>query len=128
MSEVGKLLEATKPFRDEIAKLHASVEHWKRQAGATDAAFLKEEKALEAAELQVGVLRDILNDVRGLLYQHGNDPDVLVRILRRIEDGPENHKTNEPCKELTDEERRAAKEAQDRKFRPPDWMRSGRHG
>ncbi len=47
-------------------------------------------------ELQVGVLRDILNDVRGLLYQHGKEPDVLVRILRRIEDGPEKHKTNDP--------------------------------
>ena len=86
MSEIGKLLEATKPFRDEIAKLHASVEHWKKQAGATDAAFLTEEKALEAAELQVGALEKrihglacALEDAKGAIIDvdQGEEKDIM---------------------------------------------------
>ncbi len=44
--------------------------------------------------LQLGRLRDMLNDVRGLVYSNIS-ADLAAKILRRIEDGPEKYRTND---------------------------------
>ena len=130
MSEIKKLFEATKPFRDEISKLHAKVERLKADNATLSLNSDGIWEKLKAAELQVGELKKV---VGWMLNTHGvyswtKAPKYGAKCSCTGCCEARKHLTNDTRKDPTDDERRAAKEAQDKKFRPPDWTRSGRHG
>ena len=190
MSETGKLLEATKPFREEINKLRAEIERLTAKLKDTveDRATISLQKdgtwdLLKAANLQIDAWRPVIeaakvvcqkerwpylnvgplahaldalhktnesppdrtrelelqnDDLRGEIVKVKTmcaewenrtlNPSQVESIWGICHNALTMHKTNDSCKDPTDDERRPAKEAQDRKFRPPDWTRSGRHG
>ncbi len=86
------------------------------------------------ANLQIGAWREYtelisaeLESLAGLAHAHGwrssrHEKGVELRKKLGIQG------SNDTSKDPTDDERRVAKETQDKKFRPPDWTRSGRHG
>ncbi len=145
MSEIGKLFEATKPFREEIAKLQAELElcHKNIKMFRDSLANVGEQRdaakeIAESANLQIGALRNKMGQIRNLLCAPGpgtetptKNVDAAWKIAAASSGAvgtSEKHKTSDTRKDPTDDERRVAKEAQDKKFRPPDWTRSGRHG
>ena len=95
-----KLLEAVKAEQDRCAQ---KAEH-----------FWKDKPATKALKVERNTAYLISTSIRAMRWME--------------QDFTEKHLTNDTRKEPTDDERRAAKEARDRKFRPPDWTRSGRHG
>ena len=137
MSEIEKLFEATKPFRDEIAKLQVEVVNGKTRYGCLK---IQEEAALkerDSALLQIGALKKVVDAADEMAKAYYSEMDTNWGIgdgrfdMWRLPEYARFMKmriTNETRKDPTDDERRAAKEAQDKKFRPPDWTRSGRHG
>ncbi len=78
MSEIEKLFEATKPFREEIAKLQAEVElcHKNLKMFRDSLANVGEQRdaakeIAESANLQIGALRNKMGQIRNLLCAPG---------------------------------------------------------
>ncbi len=131
MSEIGKLFEATKPFRDEITKLHAKVERLKADNATLSLNSDGIWEKLKGIELENDDLRGEIVKVKTMCAEWENrtlNPSQVESIWGICHNALTMHKTNDTRKDPTDDERRATKEAQDRKFRPPDWTQSGRHG
>ncbi len=112
MSEIKKLFEATKPFRDEIAKLQAEVEDYKNTEATLMAKLFTTEETLKAAELQSseiqsaaeGLMVKVEINVKGyespIISEHTRarnlgQRDILVWLLKKLEG---KHTTNEKRK------------------------------
>ena len=97
MSEIEKLFEATKPFRDELAKLQVEVEGYKDTEATLMAKLFTTEDKLKGAELQNDKVKGVLAsyasedtcDCDGL--EHRGEPCRFCRSNLLM------HDTNDMC-------------------------------